>query len=532
MALLDSGERDRLRRAEEILRRVIALQDQDPSSRTYGIWSWFLEEPLEKMSPPDWNWADFCGVQLLQVAMDHTHRLPLDLAAKVRDSILHAARSIKRRNVGPGYTNIALMGTYVTLVAGERFGETELLDYGKQRLRRFYDHTRRQGSFSEYNSPTYTTVAIEEISRMLRHVKEEKSRRLIEELNAMAWRHVARRFHPPTRQWSGPHSRCYSSILGKGTLAFIQRGTGGKARFMPPEETAVSLNAHRLGCRCPEDLLHYFTTLEKERFERETFSRNADPIPDIIGSTWLHPAFTLGSVNCGNLWNQRRPLIGYWGNVEKASAFRIRFLHDGYDYSSALFFSVQDKGDVLAAVNFATDRGDRHPSLDRVKDATIRARDLRLRFLIENAPESFTPPSRFAVGETRRLDLGSVILDLCVAHAKFGDFPVRTEVGGHEKSAWIDVVFYHGDEREISFKTLKEGVVAFVMRMEAVSAGKAGALARALRLGVDRQEGSLRVLWKRRESPALALQVSTVPDRDRVLRSTARALIGGSKAWE
>ena len=61
------------------------------------------------------------------------------------DSILHAARSIVRRNVGPGYTNIALMGTYVTLVAGERFATPDLADYGQQRLRRFHDYTRRKG---------------------------------------------------------------------------------------------------------------------------------------------------------------------------------------------------------------------------------------------------------------------------------------------------------------------------------------------------------------------------------------------------
>ncbi len=53
VALLDSGDPARLERAEAILDRVIALQDQDPGSRTYGIWPWFLEEPLDRMSPPD-----------------------------------------------------------------------------------------------------------------------------------------------------------------------------------------------------------------------------------------------------------------------------------------------------------------------------------------------------------------------------------------------------------------------------------------------------------------------------------------------
>jgi hypothetical protein len=154
VALLDSGEPARLKRAQDILRKVISLQDQDPKSRTYGIWSWFAEEPLEKMSPPDWNWADFCGTQLLQVAHDHMHRLPDELQRQVKDSIIHAAYSIKRRNVGPGYTNIAVMGTYVTLTSGELFGVDELVEYGRKRLKRFYDYTFEQGSFREYNSPT------------------------------------------------------------------------------------------------------------------------------------------------------------------------------------------------------------------------------------------------------------------------------------------------------------------------------------------------------------------------------------------
>ena len=200
VALLDSGEPNRCKQAQDILRKVTSLQDQNPKSRTYGIWSWFLEEPLERMSPPDWNWADFLGTQLLQVALDHMHRLPDDLQQQVKESLLHAAYSIRRRNVGPGYTNIALMGTYVTLVAGELFEVQELKDYGKARLIRFYDHTLRHGSFSEYNSPTYTIVAIREIARMLQHTHDPDSRKLLGQLNRLAWSHVARHFRPLTKQ--------------------------------------------------------------------------------------------------------------------------------------------------------------------------------------------------------------------------------------------------------------------------------------------------------------------------------------------
>lgn len=102
LGLLDTGRPEDLVRATAVVRRVVALQDSDPASQTYGIWSWFLEEPLAQMRPPDWNWADFNGVTLLQIARDHRARLPADLARAVDASILHACRAIKKRNVRPG----------------------------------------------------------------------------------------------------------------------------------------------------------------------------------------------------------------------------------------------------------------------------------------------------------------------------------------------------------------------------------------------------------------------------------------------
>ncbi len=388
VALLNAGSPDRLERAVGILRKVISLQDQNPDSRTYGIWSWFYEEPLDKMSPPDWNWADFCGTQLLQVAREHLYRLPADVQQSVPDSIIHAARSIKRRNVGPGYTNIALMGAYVTLSAGELFNDPDLLDYGRSRLHRFWDYTTEKGSFSEYNSPTYTVVAIDEITRMITQIEDPESRPLLEKLNRFAWLHLARHFHPPTRQWAGPHSRSYSTLLRSSTRAFIQRATEGRITFMPEEQAWQSLDAHSLRAQCPEDYFHYFTDLPEPRLEIETFQKAGAGKHDIVGTTYLHPDFAFASVNIGDLWNQRRPLLAYWKTDKGVVSMRIRCLHDDYDYSSASIFTVQDKADILGAVVFATDRGDTHISLDRLKDATIKAKDLRLRLEFEGAVEN------------------------------------------------------------------------------------------------------------------------------------------------
>ncbi len=465
VALLDSDEPSRLPRAEAILRRVIGLQDQDPNSPTYGIWPWFLEEPLERMSPPDWNWADFCGVQLLQVVVDHMDRLAEDLRQKVRDSVLHAARSIRRRDVGPGYTNIALMGTYVTLVAGERLDDRGLFTYGKERLKKFYDYTEQTGSFTEYNSPTYTCVAIEEISRMIRHVRDEASQELLTSLNRFAWYHVACRFHAQSKQWSGPHSRSYSTLLSPETLAFLQRGVSEDIKLVPQDRAWESLDAHRLGIACPTDHLSGFRDIVIPRTETEAFVHTHTNDSDTIGRTWLHPDFSLGSVNISDLWNQRRPLVGYWQTSVGPAAVRIRCLHDGYDYASATLLTVQDKGDVLGAVLFATDRGDTHISLDKIAGATIQARDLRVRLQFEGAVGGLTLPDRAELNEPIRFASGPIEGVFGLHSAEFAEQSPHIEIGRDAEGEWIDLVLYHGSGRPFDFSRIEEAAVVFTLSL-------------------------------------------------------------------
>jgi hypothetical protein len=121
--LLDHGGDAEKNRAIRVLKKVLQAQDTNPNSRTYGIWPWFWEEPLDKMSPPDWNWADFCGEALYLIIRRHWERLPDDMQIAVKGALIHATRSIKRRNVGPGYTNIAILGTFVTLATAEWLGD-------------------------------------------------------------------------------------------------------------------------------------------------------------------------------------------------------------------------------------------------------------------------------------------------------------------------------------------------------------------------------------------------------------------------
>lgn len=459
VALLDTGDEALRMRAEDVLRAVIPLQDQNPESKTYGIWPWFLEESLDKMSPPDWNWADFCGVQLLQVALDHRGRLSPEVAALVDTAIRHAARSIQRRNLGPGYTNIAIMGAYVTLVAAELYDWHDLREYALARFRRFYDYTKEQGAFTEYNSPTYTVVALSELGRMRLHVKDPDARRSVEEMYRLAWEDVARHFHPPSRQWAGPHSRSYGTLLGKSTLAFLQRATGDRVDFGADEPTIVE---QRLPVPCPPDLEVFFTSLRVPRDLVQTYLKAESPV---VGTTHLESAFALGSVNRGEFWNQRRSLVAYWGTAQKPSYLHLRFLRDGYDFSAAQFFSAQRGGDVLAAINFATDGGNTHISLDRLTNGVVRAKDLRLRFEFGGAAGKATWRIPQKSSDPVLIAFDQLQVNLAVPYAVFGAGKPHWETSAQGHEACLDLVIDHGEEREFRLGEIQQAAIGLALRL-------------------------------------------------------------------
>jgi hypothetical protein len=410
------------------------------------------------MSPPDWNWADFNGVSLLQIARDHRPRLPADLATAVDDAIRHACRSIQKRNVGPGYTNIAIMGTYVTLVAGELLDLPEFRAYGLERLRRFSDHTAANGTFEEYNSPTYTIVALHELSRLQAHVRDPDARALIEPLVRHAWEQLAHHFHAPTRQWAGPHSRAYSSLVAPGTLALIQRGTAGRIDF---GLDAPDREEYRLPVACPADLEPHFRALSAPRTVTQTFIKRSQT----VGTTYLHPQYALGTINRGDMWNQRRPLLLHYGTATRPGYLQLRFLKNGYDFSSALFTSAQREGLVVGAVTLFTNGGDTHLSLDKVKNARIQARDLRLRFEFGGPAAAAVriTPSPGPHATAAAIDAAGLPISIELLRARLDARDATFTAGGDSQLRWLELILYAGDDRQFDLAALEEAVVGFVL---------------------------------------------------------------------
>jgi hypothetical protein len=458
VSLLDLGEKQYTQLAFNVIEKTISLQDQNPDSKSCGVWPYYQEEPLAtKKAPIDYNWADFNAVSLLDVWMGHQEEIPEALKEIIKKSLVLAAQSIQKRNVTPSYTNIAIMGTYVTYMVSHLFDLPEMQEYAKNRMKKFYDYTLDKGGFTEYNSPTYTFTALDELYHMKMHIIEPSARQMVDSLYSIGWEMIARHYHQPTGQWAGPHSRSYSTLVSPSFYAILKEGSNGKIVIGIEEKRRDVKIKHHI----PEYLLNYFLSPKYPRTEIDTFEK---VLPKIIGTTYLTDKYVLSTANLSSLWIQRRPFLAYWGDVQNPKYLQVRFLHNFYDFTSVNFQSQQKEGNVLAGISFATNGGDKHPFFDRLKDGKFKAKDLRLRFEFGNVKaEDLTLPS--SNNSIYNFNINGLTFNLQLYQTIFDQLKGHWEKGGDEKVSWVDFVIYSGAEVDFNFSEMKQAVLGFTFSM-------------------------------------------------------------------
>lgn len=464
VALLKRNETGDVARAKKIIAAVLPLQETRSSSANYGVWPWVLEEPLDQMDSVDLNWADFCGSAMAQMLVDHADDLDAALIKQMKDSLRRAAIAIKRRDVQPGYTNIAILGGGVCAVAGERLGDQELLNYGRQRLEKCVAHTAAIDGFSEYNSPPYGKVVIAECERILQLATDDRVRRAAASLHRSAWKMVAESFHPETNQWAGPHSRFSTQHLTLTMVEFLN----ARIQTDPPFKVELHPQAYQERPRgygivtprpCPAEFQQQFLQPDTgPRQLRRMFIEQRGSSPATVGTTWFSQDASLGSVSLSSFWTQRKPVIGYWKTSEDpAVVFRVRFLHDGNDFASMAIRTTQDHHRVLCAIHSLQRRGDWHRTLDRPADGIFSAKDLRVRVELTGKGVSAEKIS----GDRFALVAGKHAMLVCPAASEFNGRNVKWTHVNADGACAIEGVCYSGVAKKFDFSRPLEMKLGF-----------------------------------------------------------------------
>jgi len=435
--------------ANDMIKKVISLQDTNKENKTCGIWQWFLEEPLSEMNPPDWNWADFCGGEILYMLLECQQLLYSDTKEIMLKSLDLAISSIVRRDVTPGYTNIAVLGSYVSIVGGRLFEKDDYVTFGENKLKSIYKIVKNIGAFSEYNSPTYTFTAIHDLKRMLLHFPDGEMKDIAKELYMLSWETIASHFHSKNNHIAGPHLRSYSSIFRDDTPSILNYATDGIVKIPEFLSYKPHLGTIIYDVKCPVELLHYFKSTE-ERVLKQLFAKDEEKDIYQTAYTYISPEYSLGSVDICDFWNQRRALLGYFGDLEKPVYITARMLHDDFDFSTAVLRTVQDKNKLIGLVNCAYNGGDTHINIDRIKDGEISLKRLEFVFEIGGDVKSVSVDegceNSFVIG------IGGQIVNLNFNYAEFKSIRLNARIENKDEKIYIIIEFYNGQETTLNLK--------------------------------------------------------------------------------
>lgn len=469
-ALLHTGDTADIQRGIAIVRAILPLQETDADLPFCGVWPYYPEDQLRgRKAPVDYNWADFISVYLIDIVLNSPDYLDEGLKKQIKKSLILAAHSIIKRNVKADYTNICIMGTYVCYMVGNLYDQPDIRNYGQKKLAYFYNYTKNSKGFTEYNSPTYTVVAMNELLRMKQAITNPTDSNMVNELYHLCWSMIARHFHPPSGQWCGPNLRVYNDLLTpdlKQLLFYASKGRidlpGNYPRephVLEPHEIPTAIIPAFLKQDLPRVAVDTFLVGKFQLKNQVTYPDGELPAKDMVGKLYAHPIYALAAVNQGYLWNQCRPLIAHWGTPENPSYLRVRFLHDKYDFAAVHIKSVQDSSTVLSILNLAYNGGDKHPAIDPIKDATITATDLRLR--IETGGDIGS--SVFLVSGDNKNELlfesGLMHMAIRIPYCNWNGLDGHWEIGAEGNKKWADYVIHSGNRKVFDFATMKEAVI-------------------------------------------------------------------------
>ncbi|MBR1969230.1 MAG: hypothetical protein IKA17_02625 [Clostridia bacterium] len=377
--------------ARNILYKLCMLQDRNPESPTYGLWPTSFEENLADISFPDFNFADFISSSLIGILEKYREYLDEELIKETEKSLELAAYCSIKRHVGLDYTNVICMSCFTIIKAGEILNNQEIFNSGKAELKRFLEYTRVCGAFSEYNSPNYIVVAAGAIENMIKYFEDEECRDMALELNDYLWEMGAKHYSSTFDEYTPPYIRNYSDLDNGRDALFIWCVTDGEYGKLPAKLSGGGLDT----IRCPKKFFHLFdkdfweeiTYYRKNNIRKSdedlTIVRNLDS-PDLVLYSYKTKEYLFGAFQKTDLWGQRRNLMLIWNPLCK-KFLKLCALKDGVDFSSAMAYTVQNKGESLTLLGFATDNGDKHYIVDPLTDGKFKAK--KLSFMIKTGGE-------------------------------------------------------------------------------------------------------------------------------------------------
>ena len=285
----------------------------------------------------------------------------------------------------------------------------------------------------------------------------------------VAWGMVAEHFHAPSRQWSGPHSRAYNTLMTPEILSFLQIASQGELSFMPEDQLKYHLDWYSNEIQCPAKYIPAFKHTARTQLV-QTISKDEVGFIANQATTYMDGHVSVGTFSKDVMWNQRRNLLAYVGNGEGHTYVHLRLLNEGYDYSSGVYTSAQEGPDVLFGIGFCTNGGNTHIGLDPI-DGAIESRDLRVRFEIGGNLDDVKAEAITRDDELAMVHIAEQMMSVKKLFTAFDGERPGWELGQEQNKMFLDYVIYSGEKKRFDFLQMQEALLVFAWRLGEPSNG-------------------------------------------------------------
>ena len=300
-----------------ILKWLLKYQYQDEKSSHYGMWQ--TNATNDRL---DQNWREFIGCDLIIIYHYYKNTLPKEVVEAIEYGLVHAAKGAMKRDVTPYYSNISIMSAFLMEYVGTRFKRDELKQAGLKKARDIFNLQQSNGSYSEYNSPTYYGVTLIGIALWRELAFSEEMKKMGTSLEKELWHETAQLYNANLQNMVGPYFRAYgmdmqkyNAIIGlwmavaldNANLAPIPGIKGGKNG-----EMSNLTPIFHLGLSIPEGDLAEFRSFSKPRY-----------IAKIVPNTYTGDSLKKVTHQIEKDWM----MGGLWGNLRKWDQIKVGTLH-------------------------------------------------------------------------------------------------------------------------------------------------------------------------------------------------------------
>ena len=117
-----------------------------------------------------------------------------------------------------------------------------------------------------------------------------------------------------------------------------------------------------------------------------------------------------------------------------------------------------------------------------------------------------------------------------VPYAVFGDNPIKFQSGRKSGTAWIEMLLYSGQKRQINFAEINKAAGIFLLSLNA--SDQKQNVKPLFDVLVNQMETLITAKWDRLANPEMSLRVPARPLPSGKQKATASAKFDGHNAWK